>query len=220
MINNKISFLTKAGVTFTALAAMIIPAITQAESLTRYLSVGMSGSDVSSVQAFLATDSSLYPQGLVTGYFGSLTKAAVSRFQSRNGISPIGRIGPATLPVINAQMVAGNGGMNTGTDRRAPTIGGVSVSTSASAAILSWNTDEAAAALVYYSPSPITALEASETTSVTIYATAATANLSPQLAHSATINGLNSNTTYYYVLYVKDINGNESVSSMQTFRTN
>src|SRR3989338_1055953 len=80
-----------------------IPSFANAD-LNRQLEVGMSGSDVSAIQAFLAQDSSIYPEGLITGYFGYLTKAAVVRFQSRNGISAVGRIGPVSLPVFNAQM--------------------------------------------------------------------------------------------------------------------
>jgi len=78
-----------------------IPVITHADMLDRQLGIGMSGADVSSLQMFLARDSSIYPEGLVTGYFGPLTEAAVSNFQNHNGIDPIGRVGPVTLPVLN-----------------------------------------------------------------------------------------------------------------------
>jgi hypothetical protein len=44
------------------------------------------GPEVTKLQGLLAKDSSLYPEGLVTGYFGSLTQKAVQRFQCKYGI--------------------------------------------------------------------------------------------------------------------------------------
>ena len=46
------------------------PAFVFADTFNRELSFGMSGSDVSVLQTYLAHDASIYPQGLVTGYFG------------------------------------------------------------------------------------------------------------------------------------------------------
>lgn len=94
------------GVVLVAVIAISvgIPLSANADTLYRELQVGMSGSDVSSLQAFLAKDKSLYPQGQVTGYFGLLTKKAVLNFQSRNGIQVVGRVGPITLKSINAQI--------------------------------------------------------------------------------------------------------------------
>lgn len=83
---------------------LTMTAVANAEALNRQLDFGMSGPDVSTLQAFLAQDKTLYPQGLITGYFGFLTKAAVSNFQSRNGLPAVGRVGPMTLPVINQKM--------------------------------------------------------------------------------------------------------------------
>lgn len=53
---------------------------------TRALSLGMSGDDVRELQQFLAEDSSVYPEGLVTGYYGPLTGKAVDRFRQKMGI--------------------------------------------------------------------------------------------------------------------------------------
>ena len=63
----------------------------------RDLTVGAKGEDVSRLQQFLAKDSSIYPEGLVTGYFGALTQKAVTRFQQKNNITPTrGYVGPLT----------------------------------------------------------------------------------------------------------------------------
>lgn len=74
----------------------------------RELGVGMRGNDVAMLQVCLATlqDSNgfLFPlwQGQEpTGYYGGITRNAVQRFQTINGISPVGRIGPETLAKLN-----------------------------------------------------------------------------------------------------------------------
>src|SRR3989344_91566 len=48
---------------------------------SRDLAFGAQGNDVSCLQQLLARDPSVYPEGNVTGYFGSLTMAAVQRYQ-------------------------------------------------------------------------------------------------------------------------------------------
>ncbi len=56
--------------------------------------------EVSKLQQFLAKDKTIYPEGLVTGYFGSLTEAAVKRWQMKNGIQSVGAAGPVTRDAI------------------------------------------------------------------------------------------------------------------------
>ncbi len=192
------------------------PLNASAAMLTRQLQIGMSGSDVSDLQTFLAADPSIYPQGLVTGYFGSLTRSAVMNFQARNGISTVGRVGPQTLAVINAQM---NTGPRVGTDRLVPVIRNLSLGTSASTATFSWNTDTNTSALVYYSTSPMVLTEGSAVSGITVSGTPVIANLNLSTSHGATLTGLQSNTNYYYVVYVKDASGNESITWPAIFRT-
>jgi len=74
---------------------------------TRGLSFGMTSNAVKQLQKFLAKNSALYPQGIVSGYFGTLTVKAVQRFQSRYGLakpgqSVYGYVGPATRAKLNA----------------------------------------------------------------------------------------------------------------------
>jgi len=52
----------------------------------RNLGKGARGADVSSLQTYLAHEPDIYPEGLVTGYFGELTQKAVERFQAKHGI--------------------------------------------------------------------------------------------------------------------------------------
>jgi len=67
--------------------------------------------DVKNLQAFLKLDPSIYPEGLVTGYFGTITKAAVIRFQEKYGseiLTPLGLksgtgyVGPFTRAKLNS----------------------------------------------------------------------------------------------------------------------
>lgn len=71
-------------------------------SLVRSLSQGMSGDDVTELQELLATDPDLYPEKLVTGYFGPLTDKAVKKFQKKYGIEQIGIVGPKTRAALHA----------------------------------------------------------------------------------------------------------------------
>lgn len=199
--------------TFFALAGTAYAA-----TLDRQLEITMSGADVSTLQTFLAQDSTIYPQGLVTGYFGPLTKVAVSNFQTRNGIDPVGRVGPITLVALNAQMGSGNIS-KTGSDKYSPTISSLNVSTTQTNATFSWNTDENAAAIIYYSSQPLAMTEAGPNSAVNISGSTLLLHSDLRTTHSGTITGLQPNTTYYYVAYARDGSGNESVSIPLTFKT-
>lgn len=71
-------------------------------AFTRALTLGTAGDDVTQLQKFLKTFPDVYPEGLVTGYFGPLTEAAVKRFQEQNGIESVGIVGPKTREKLNA----------------------------------------------------------------------------------------------------------------------
>ncbi|MBI4134980.1 MAG: peptidoglycan-binding protein [Candidatus Sungbacteria bacterium] len=66
-------------------------------STSAVLSLGSRGAAVVALQQTLARDTSIYPQGLVTGYYGPLTQAAVARFQARYSLAASGAINSATL---------------------------------------------------------------------------------------------------------------------------
>ena len=65
--------------------------------LTKGLTMGSQGADVTSLQRFLASDSAVYPEGTVSGYFGPKTLAAVKRFQEKYGIAKKGDVGYGVL---------------------------------------------------------------------------------------------------------------------------
>ena len=77
--------------------------------ITRQLSKGMSNEDVTLLQEVLAIDSGIYPEGLITGYFGPLTERAVKRFQKKMGVELAGRVGPKTMSKINELIEQGAG---------------------------------------------------------------------------------------------------------------
>ena len=79
-------------------------------SFVASLRIGMKNQDITRLQTFLGQDSLLYPENLVTGYFGALTKQAVIRFQEKYAneiLTPLGLsrgtgfVGPATLKKLN-----------------------------------------------------------------------------------------------------------------------
>ncbi len=198
------------------LVAMAVPLLADAATLlTRQLQQGMSGSDVSVLQSFLAGDVTIYPQGLVTGYYGGLTTSAVSNFQVRNNIPSVGRVGPMTLSAINAQILAG--GISGGGDISAPMIHNAAASANSNSASVNWTTSEAARGVVYYSTSPIILGE--HLTSVDVSGQTAMTDTSFRTAQTVGISGLSANTTYYYSIYTVDAAGNVSITWPSTFRT-
>lgn len=205
----RILTLSLVGIVSLSMFSLAITA--SAATLTRQLQQGMSGADVSSLQTFLAKDTTIYPQGIVSGYFGTLTTSAVSNFQARNGIARVGRVGPVTLAAINAQM---NG------DNSSPSINSTSVSTTNTTATLNWNTNENASAIVYYGTSPLSMTEGSPSTAVAIGGSSLLVHTDLRTSHSATITSLVPNTIYHYLVYVRDGFGNESVTWPSTFNTN
>lgn len=71
--------------------------VAQTAQLLRNLREGMSGDDVKTLQAILAKYPDMYPEGLITGFFGKATARAVARFQAREHLPNIGSVGPRTL---------------------------------------------------------------------------------------------------------------------------
>ena len=65
------------------------------------LKVGATGEDVKILQVALSQDESLYPSGIVSGYFGQLTKQAVTNFQVRYNLPATGEVDMATADEFN-----------------------------------------------------------------------------------------------------------------------
>lgn len=77
---------------------------------TKTLRKGITDEDVKRLQEFLKTDPEVYPEGLVTGFFGSLTEKAVKKFQEKHAedvLQPLGLsegtgiVGVQTIETMN-----------------------------------------------------------------------------------------------------------------------
>jgi len=66
---------------------------------------GMKASEVKCLQQFLANlGNNIYPEKLITGYYGPLTQAAVQRYQALKGIITTGYFGPLTRASANSSL--------------------------------------------------------------------------------------------------------------------
>ena len=83
---------------------------------TKTIQRGARGDDVLQLQEFLRNFPDVYPEGVVSGYFGPMTEVAVKRFQEKNGLEPVGIVGPKTRVALNTQSSA-NGNCANSTTR-------------------------------------------------------------------------------------------------------
>jgi peptidoglycan hydrolase-like protein with peptidoglycan-binding domain len=197
--------------------------------LTAQIGLGSKGSNVTNLQTLFADNNSIYPSGLVTGYFGGMTKTAVEKFQANYGLAQVGRVGPQTLTKVNQIINAGGWNGNTGGNGNNPSAAGMSPtfysvnkSISNNSATFSWVTDENVNAKVFYNTYPITVNEG-DINSLGFVATngyTVTSSNAIGLSQQVILSNLQPNTTYYYMLVSTDMSGNVSVFDANgTFRT-
>jgi len=223
---NKINIKKIITVSTLALSFLLTAGATQADTftlLTGQLDYGQTSTNVTNLQIFLASDPSIYPQGKVTGYFGPLTKSAVMNFQSVYGISQVGRVGPATLEKINS-LISSGVGLSGGSTSNANAAVIYSPSVNASSgtgAIVSWTTSKSTTGKVYYSPAPFQLAEATTNSSKpTITGGASTPETtSYQTNQNISIQNLQPNTPYYYMIEATDSSGNLTYTWPTTFTT-
>jgi peptidoglycan hydrolase-like protein with peptidoglycan-binding domain len=68
-------------------------------TFTKSLTLGATGADVTELQKRLTIEG-VYT-GSITGTYGPLTQAAVKKYQTQHGLSPLGNVGPGTRSVLN-----------------------------------------------------------------------------------------------------------------------
>ncbi len=224
-------------VTFVSAAVLVIAlslGFTQFASaqtfapITAQATVGATGSNVTNIQAYLAANPAFYPEGLVTGYYGSLTVAAVQRFQAFYGIvssgtpasTGYGRVGPSTMAKMNALISGGT--VSTG-DVSGPSFYNATQTQNSNSATFSFNTNENTMARVVYNTSPVMFNEGDINGNGfgPIGGFSASSGSGMSTSHSITVPALQSNTTYYYTVIATDAAGNASVWGTNTvFRTN
>jgi len=196
-----------------SLAAIAAPAF--AATISTQMDIGTQDGDVTTLQQAFAANPSIYPQGLVTGYFGPLTSQAVTNFQAAQGLPQVGRVGPLTIAAFNQVY----GGTVSGTTQD-PIISAVSIAPNSSGTSLLWTTNQNATGLVYYSTSP---LQVSEATgpgqAVTVNGTnVLSASSASGTSNSLLLTNLSTNTTYYYMIESVSPSG-VSVTWPSTFTT-
>ncbi len=105
---------TRAGFTDTAKE---LQETKQALVFEKTLRRGEQGDEVKKLQEYLSQFPDIYPEKLVTGYFGPLTEKAVQRLQEKEEIvaqgdpatTGFGLVGPRTLTKLNELLVSGAG---------------------------------------------------------------------------------------------------------------
>lgn len=110
----------------------------------RSLKRGVSGDDVRRLQQFLARDASVYPEAIVSGYYGALTEKAVQRWQVKYSIvssgtpetTGYGVVGPRTAAAIALLCTTGSYGGIPGPSAQAPVGGFITVTPISGAAPL------------------------------------------------------------------------------------
>jgi hypothetical protein len=184
------------------------------------LDLGQKNSDVTSLQGFFADNSAIYPEALITGYFGSFTKSAVQRFQAQYGLDQVGRVGPMTKDKINTLISQGGWVV---ADISGPSISFISQVATQNSATFTWNTNELASAKVFYNTVPVTMNEG-DINSIGFGSTNGWSVTNDNLVRTSQqviISNLQPNTVYYYVVVATDLKGNVSVwNPNTTFRTN
>ncbi len=78
-----------------------VPDAGQKACFALVLRLGDSHSQIALIQQYLSLDKTVYPEGIVSGFFGNLTKAAITRFQAKYGLDQTGEIDEATLRKLN-----------------------------------------------------------------------------------------------------------------------
>lgn len=223
---NKIN-LKKGIITSTLVVASLLLSISPVFAtvfvpLTGQLDYGQTGTNVTNLQTFLASNPSIYPQGRITGYFGPLTKSAVMNYQNAYGIAQVGIVGPQTLASINGLIAQGSGPLGgTLASTIAPTIYTPSVSVSRNGAVMNFITNEPTVTQVYYSFTPFQIAEAQVGfQKPTINGGSVTAKTSSyQTIQGTNLQNLLSNTLYYYIVEATDSSGNVSVTWPSSFVT-
>lgn len=186
----------------------------QTIGFSRQLDLGSRGADVSRLQTLLATDANVYPEGLVTGYFGMLSKAAIEQFQAGYGIPVVGRVGPMTIARLNTVALS-----FTRVDTTAPVVSTPNASVSQNSATVTWNTSELTRSKVYYDSTSIYMTEAAGQMMEPGVSGSLAQDTTLNMNHFITLPNLQSGRLYQYVIVAIDAQGNNSVTMPATFTT-
>lgn len=205
---------------FSLLGASIASA-----AITSQLDLGDRGAEVTELQTYLATNATIYPSGLVTGYFGPLTQAGVERFQTAQGIvtsgtpasTGYGRVGPTTMARINSLL---SSSPQVSWDA-SPSLSNPTVSKTSTTVTFTWATNVPTQGQVYWSATPLQFNEATGPKQQPfVSGTLALDAGGLQSNHTVTVSNLQPNTVYYYLVRSVDNDGDMSMVWPSSFRTN
>lgn len=98
------SFIKSISFVTVLIGILCLPLVGLAQTVTATestsLKIGSSGTSVRDLQTILKTDPTVYPQGLVTGYYGLATQQAIKNLQAKYGLPQTGVVDEATIKVI------------------------------------------------------------------------------------------------------------------------
>jgi hypothetical protein len=94
--------LAKLTTLYNELRAKIMGTQAEIKELRADIRAGMTDADVKTIQELLASDPTIYPKGLVTGYFGPMTTEAIKKFQMKNGLEVTGEVNAETKAAMDA----------------------------------------------------------------------------------------------------------------------
>ena len=86
-----------------------VNAVKEELKITRTLQFGVQGDDVKQLQEFLKQFPEIYPEGLITGKFGHLTRSAIKKFQIKYNLESHGVLGARTVCTLKAVFESGAG---------------------------------------------------------------------------------------------------------------
>lgn len=213
----------------------------QAVRFTKQLRRGVKNQEVTNLQEFLSQFPDIYPEALVTGFFGPLTESAVKRFQKKHGIEQAGEVGPKTRFRINELLTegAGKSGKIPPGLLRAPGIqkklatttppegdddddDGDDVDTTAPviSGVSAVDIATSSASIIWDTDEMADSKVNYALTSPVSTATTTDVSADTDVeSHSIGLTGLSASTTYYYIVESSDPSGNTSTSSEQSFGT-
>jgi peptidoglycan hydrolase-like protein with peptidoglycan-binding domain len=166
------------------------------------------------LQKFLASNHDIYSTGLVTGYFGSMTKTAVKNFQYAYDLTIDGIAGANTKNKVNSLILGGKG-----MDIYSPSISNMSVIPSGKNVTFTFNSNEAVKATVFYDTNRIIWSETEVSYGTPFISGAGVSDATFTTNKQITVNNLSANTIYNYTVLVTDASGNFSVTWPSAFVT-
>lgn len=98
--------LAKLTALFNDLKAKLMGTQAEIKELRADIKEGMTDADVKTIQELLASDPTIYPKGIITGYFGPMTKEAIMKFQAKNGLEVTGEINAETRAALDIMIEA------------------------------------------------------------------------------------------------------------------